>query len=290
MAERWPVIDTHFHIGVNRLITFLAEEELIPWLDRAKTDIQIVFQVNEGFCHETPEWNPWVGNDYIAKIQRMFPARVLGLATVNPWLQAPGTWRYPLPDPKSGKPFDKVTRSPALEELERAIMELGLHGLKMHPLEHNYQFNNPDVVFPVLDKLTQLQRKAGRKMLVVVHAAGESLNNSPEAIADTARNFPELLFIAAHSGFVWGYGTVARSMGPVPNILLDLTTCSQKSLVWESYQRYGATKFSAGTDGPFVGHHIRDAIVNDLVQSEEERQLVLGGNIAKYMGIPKVKT
>ena len=126
MKERWPVIDTHFHIGVNRLITFLAEEELIPWMDEAGTDIQIVFQVNEGFAHETPDWNPWVGNDYIAKIQNMFPDRVIGLAIVNPWLQAPGVWRFPYPDPRDGKPFDKVSRSLALEELERSIVDLGL--------------------------------------------------------------------------------------------------------------------------------------------------------------------
>lgn len=85
MGERWPVVDTHFHIGVNGITTFIAEEEMVPWMDEAGTDIQVVFQLNEGFTHRTPDWNPYTGNDYVGKIQRMFPDRTIGLGTVNPY-------------------------------------------------------------------------------------------------------------------------------------------------------------------------------------------------------------
>lgn len=61
-----------------------------------------------------------------------------------------------------------------------------------------YAFNNSAVVFPVLEKLTEMQEKTGRKMLVVVHAAGDSVNNTPKAVADTAQHFPKILFIMAH--------------------------------------------------------------------------------------------
>ena len=37
--ERWPVIDTHLHVGVNPTTTFIAEEELIPYLDENGIDI-----------------------------------------------------------------------------------------------------------------------------------------------------------------------------------------------------------------------------------------------------------
>ena len=49
-----------------------------------------------------------------------------------------------------------------------------------------------------------------------------------------------------------------------------------------------AKKFSVGTDSPFVGHHTRTAIVHDLAPTEEQRQLVPGGNMAKYLGIPRI--
>src|ERR1035437_6628980 len=143
-AERWPVIDTHFHMGVNPINTFVAEEELIPWLDKNGTDIQVVFQVNEGFQHRTPDWNPYVGNDYVAKIERMFPNRVLGLATVNPWLQPPKKWLFP--SARIGQKYDTPLRGEVFDELDRCILDLGLHGLKMHPLEHNYEINTLDGV------------------------------------------------------------------------------------------------------------------------------------------------
>lgn len=129
-----------------------------------------------------------VGNDYIAKIQRMNPKRIIGLATINPWNQRPKTYNYP-PEGE-GRPMDLPIRDEALEELDRCILDLGLNGLKMHPLEHNYEINNPTVVYPVLQRLTELQEKTGRKMLVVVHAAGDSVNNTATAMAETAKAFP----------------------------------------------------------------------------------------------------
>jgi hypothetical protein len=285
--RRWPVIDTHCHVGVNSLITFIAEEELIPWMDKYHIDIQICFQVNEGFYHRTPEWNPYVGNDYVAKIQKMFPGRVIGLATINPWLQPPSTYG---PESKNaGKKFDLIRVNPALEEIERAIGELGLWGLKMHPLEHNYAINNPKIIFPVMDKLVEMQERTGRKLLIVVHAMGDSLNNSPEALADVARRYPQLLFIMAHSGFVWAYGTVAHMLVDLPNVMFDLTTCPQKSVVYEAYEKVGARRFTAGSDAPFASPVIKEAIVRDLARNEEEVELILGGNIAQYLGIPPIE-
>ena len=105
---RWPVIDTHFHIGVNSLVTFIAEEELIPWMEEAGTDVQILFQLNEGFFHRTPDWNPYIGNDYIAKVQDMFPNKVIGLAHVNPYIQAPKTYCWP--SKREGQAWDRLPR------------------------------------------------------------------------------------------------------------------------------------------------------------------------------------
>lgn len=86
--ERYPVVDTHFHVGVNTINTFIAEDDLIPWMNEAKIDIQIIFQVNEGFTHRTPEWNPYLGNDYVAKIQKMLYLTLLPVLR-NLWFWKP---------------------------------------------------------------------------------------------------------------------------------------------------------------------------------------------------------
>ena len=286
--DRWPVIDTHCHIGVNLINTFVAEKELIPYMDKNGIDIQVVFQVNEGFAHRTPEWNPFVGNDYIAKIQKMYPERVIGLATINPWNQRPETYNYP---PNGlGKPMDLPIRSEALEELDRCILDLGLQGLKMHPLEHNYEINNPTVVYPVLRRLTELQSITGRKMLVVVHAAGDSVNNTATAMAETAKAFPELLFIMAHAGFIWCYGTTSAVSIPVPNLMLDLTLNVGPYSVQEAYNACGPQRFTIGADGPFDLVEIKAPIVRALTGDDDEAfELIMGGNLAKYLGIPKIQ-
>lgn len=287
MSKRWPVIDTHFHVGVNQLITFEAENDLIPWMEEAGIDIQIVCQVNEGFMHKTPEWNPFVGNDYIAKIQNMFSERIIGLGTVNPWLQSPKSYRFP--SKKEGQPYDKVNYNFAIDEVERIILELGLNGLKLHPLEHNYNINDPHIINPLMDKLVEMQNRVGRKMIVLVHAAGDSVYNTPTALADLARQYPDILFLMSHCGFVWGGPVVCHTVGPLENVMLDLTTCPQKSVVWETYHKYGATKFTAGTDGPFASPLVKDAIVKDLASNAEEESLIQGGNLAKLLGIPKIE-
>ena len=160
MSKKYPIIDTHFHMGINPLI-HVTEDDLASWIEKEGIDIQVIMQVNEGTVHSTPEWNPYIGNDWIAKVQRLFPDRVIGLGGVYPWWQPPRKYMYP--GPNEGKTFDRVTRNPCLEELERIVLDLGLWGLKIHPLEHHHQINNPYIMNPIFEKLTELQRKNGRK-------------------------------------------------------------------------------------------------------------------------------
>jgi predicted TIM-barrel fold metal-dependent hydrolase len=267
------VIDTCLTVGLSPLVEFIAEDSLEDWLAEGQIDVQVIFQPDESFHHATPDWNPFLGNDYIAGVQRSFGDRVMGLATVQVWHQA------------HRSPASLVTASPALVELERCIVDLGLHGLRMNPIQHNYQFNNATVVWPILERLTALQHEVGRRLLVSVHAYGDSLNNSPEAIVDTAARFPELLFLMQHSAFVWGYGTVSRVVPEVENLLLDLSTMPQRAVVWEAFERYGPGKFCLGTDGPHATFDLKRAILDDFAESEDVRSRILGLNVAERLGL-----
>jgi hypothetical protein len=287
MAERWPVIDTHQHIGVGPQNTFIAEEELLPFQEREGVDISIIYQNNEGFTHRTPDWNPWTGNDYVAKVQRLLGDRAISLARVNQFMCPAQTYHFP-PE-KFGQPFDRATRNETLEELERCIVELGMSGLKSHPMLDGCAINHPFLMRSIFDLLTKLQDQVKRRFLVVVHCMGDSVFNSPEALADIAKYYPDLLFIAAHSGHVWGEATVSHVLGPLDNVMFDLTGCGQKSVVIEAYNTWGVERFTNGWDYPYAGPGVVRAIVEDLCESEEERQLVYGGNLAKYLGIPKIQ-
>jgi hypothetical protein len=173
--------------------------------------------------------------------------------------------------------------------VERAILDLGLWGLKMHPFLHGYPVNFGPLIFPMMDLLLQLQKKVSRQLMLGIHAGGDHIFNSPEAVGDLAARYPDLLILMYHAGFLWGGYMAEEHCGNRPNVLFDLTTCPQKSGVVGTYKKFGANKFSVGTDGPFVGHHVRTNIVYDLTQDPEERALILGGNVAQRLGLPKIK-
>lgn len=279
MSKIYPVVDTHFHLGLNPLIN-VDENDLVKWMDNNDIDVQFIMQVNEGAVHQTPDWNPRIGNDWIGKVQKSLKDRVIGLGGVFPWWQPPKKY---LRGPKEGQPFDKVTRNPVLEELDRIVLDLGLYGIKIHPLEHFHQINNPHIMNPIYERLTSLQKRVNRKLVLFIHAAGDSICNTPEGMADAARQFPELLFIAAHSGYRWAAPTVAHTMAKLDNVMLDLTTMAGALYLRECYNLYGAKKFCSGSDGPYASASVKNAIVRSITDDEEEQGLILGGNLARIL-------
>src|SRR5262249_10514442 len=64
-----------------------------------------------GVDRSTRAKNVFEGNDYVAEVVQKYPAVFIGWASVDPW--AAGA---------------------AVKELERAVTQLGLRGLKLHPI------------------------------------------------------------------------------------------------------------------------------------------------------------
>ena len=120
----------------------------------------------------------------------------------------------------------------------------------MNPIEHNYEFNNKDMVYPQLTRLTQLQRQVGKTLPVMVHGSGDSGNHTALQLAQVADDFPELTFLMVHAGFIWCCGTTGETAPRHPNLLPDLTGNPVPHSVIEAYRKCGAAKFTIGTDGP----------------------------------------
>lgn len=279
--KKYPVIDTHYHLGTSAG-GCNNEEQLFTWMEKYGIDIQIIMQLNEGTMHVSPEWNPCIGNDFIGRMQKKYPNKIMGIGTIIPWYQPP---KYYLRGPKKGQPFDLVTRNPVLEEVDRVIKDLGLYGLKIHPLEHGYQINNPYIMFPIFERMSELSKECGRKLIVFIHAAGDDIGNTPEAIADVAKRFPELIFIVAHCGYQRAIHTLVSTLAGLPNVMLDLTTVAIPGLLYDAYPAFGPERFCAGADGPFATGTMKETIVNSLTQNEDERALILGGNLMKLFGL-----
>ena len=71
-------------------------------------------------------------NDYIAGIVDRYPGQFIGFAAIDPWKGAKG-----------------------VEELDRAVNELGLSGLKLHPTHQSF-YPNDHQFYPFYEKCSDL--------------------------------------------------------------------------------------------------------------------------------------
>jgi predicted TIM-barrel fold metal-dependent hydrolase len=129
-----------------------------------------------------------VSNDYVAQMVKDYPEAFLGAwAMIDPW---------------KGKV--------AIRELERAVKELGLMGLKFQQLIQGF-FPNDRQFYPLYEKCVEL------KVPVMFHTGfGASGAGAPGGggyhlkytkpipyIDDVAADFPDLKVIMAHPGWPW---------------------------------------------------------------------------------------
>ncbi|MCU1491981.1 MAG: Amidohydrolase 2 [Acidimicrobiaceae bacterium] len=121
-------------------------------------------------------------NDYIAAVVGTAPDRFIGFASVNPAFRGPRV---------------------AVEELERAVVELGLSGVKLYPMYQHWAPNDRDLAFPLYDKAQELG------IPVMIHQAGSTRIDAklelgrPALLDDIGRHFRDLKVIIAHCGIPW---------------------------------------------------------------------------------------
>jgi predicted TIM-barrel fold metal-dependent hydrolase len=175
----WPVIgpseSLRDHDGFDKVVVLAVSPQ---WLEgRLIGTVDTTGELGvEGPMH------PDKCNDYIAAVVRYDPARLIGFASVNPAHRGP---------------------KPAVEELERAVVELGLSGVKLYPMYQHWAANDPDVAFPVYEKAQELG------VPVMIHQAGSTRIDAklelarPAMLDDVGRVFRELRVIVAHCGWPW---------------------------------------------------------------------------------------
>jgi predicted TIM-barrel fold metal-dependent hydrolase len=121
-------------------------------------------------------------NDYIAAVVQSDPGHFIGFASVNPAYQGPER---------------------AVAELERAVRQLGLTGLKLYPMYQHWRANDRELAFPVYARAQELG------IPVMIHQAGSTRIDAslelgrPAMLDDIGREFRDLRVIIAHCGHPW---------------------------------------------------------------------------------------
>jgi predicted TIM-barrel fold metal-dependent hydrolase len=180
LARRgWPLIgpleSLNDHPGFDKVVVLAVSPQYL--------DGQLIGTVDTGeiLGVDGPP-DPEKCNDYIAAVVQTDPGHFIGFASVNPAFKGAAA---------------------AVAELERAIVELGLTGLKLYPMYQHWAANDRDLAFPIYRKAAELG------IPVMIHQAGSTRIDAklelgrPALLDDIGREFRDLKVIIAHCGLPW---------------------------------------------------------------------------------------
>ena len=229
--------------------------------------VGVVFSVDA----ETTTGEPPDTNDYVAGIVKDHPGRLVGFATVDPWKM-----------------------EAAVEEVERAVSELGLRGLKLHPIHQAFQPND-ERFYPLYRKCVDLG------VPVLIHsgfaAAGLGMPGGGglklkygapiPGVDDVAADFPDLTIVMAHPAWPWVEEQIAVALHK-PNVYIDLSGWAPrfipKAIVRETNTRL-QDKVLFGSDFPYLTPDRWLKGFESLPIDDEVRPKVLVENARRVLGI-----
>lgn len=228
-----------------------------------------IFGVLLAWDAETATGLPALTNDFVADIVKAFPDRFVGFASVDPHK----------PD--------------AVEELDRAVTELGMRGLKLHPQVQRFYPNDPQWE-PLWNKCEE------HKLPIVAHVGQTGLGagvrggsgiafdyGRPMLMDMVAANHPELTVVMAHFGYPWHLEVLASAMHKT-NVWVDLSGWRPKYIPEEVKRDCRGRlndRFVWGSDYPMLDPgRILDEF-GDMGLEGEKRDNVLINNAARLLGL-----
>ena len=227
----------------------------------------VVFDIDKS----TSSDDPFEGNDYVAEVAARFPDVFIGWASVDPW-----------------KGRD------AVRELERAVTQLGLRGLKLHPITQAF-FPNDERFYPLYGKAQELG------IPIIFHTGhtgigagtpggtGLKLKYSQPIpyLDDVAADFPNLTIIGAHPSWPWQEQMLSVALHKA-NVHIDLSGWSPKYFP-PSLVQYANTllqdKVLFGSDFPVISPERWLKDFEAAAFRDEVRPKILLENARRLLGL-----
>ncbi|MEW2354438.1 amidohydrolase family protein [Spirillospora sp. NPDC029432] len=173
-----------------------------------------------------------------------------------------------------------------VEDNMASLRRHGVKAVKVHPLFQDFALDDR--------RLWDIFEAFGDEIAVITHVGegGDARTNalsSPRMIADIARRFPDLRLVACHFG---GYKILddAEEMLAGADVVLETSwPPSLKELrperVRNLIRRHGAERIVFGSDWPMTDPGEEIAAIEALGLTDDETKLVLGGTMARVLGI-----
>lgn len=164
-------------------------------------------------------------------------------------------------------------------EIER-IIDLGLSGLKLHPIFQNFKIDE--------DKALKMFEKVGDKLPILIHMGDKNSDfTSPERLSRVMKRFPEITFIGAHLG---GYSEweSAKKYLIGQNLYLDTSSSvrfMEPEEAREIIRLHGVDKILFGTDYPLSNHKYEIECMEKLKLTKREYEKIYWKNAYKLFKI-----
>lgn len=242
-------IDFHTHVDVAEHLGLVdPPERVVADLDRVGFDLAVCMAYVDA---------PAFGADPVADLaDRIAPyaGRLLGFARLHP-------------------AHGRRARS----ALRRAVGELGLRGLKLHPTS--------TLAHPADPPTVALLREAGRLGVPVLFHSGDDLYSTPQVIAAAAARAPDTAVVLGHMGGYLHVEAAVEAAEALPNVYLETSVMPYPAAVADAVARVGAERVLYGSDGPRANPAVELEKVHLAGLDPAAERLVLGGAATALLGL-----
>jgi uncharacterized protein len=237
-------IDVFSFLGESLLGYSQSEADLLARMDAADVDAAVVCPL------KPPGYHLEVANDLVAEACLKQP-RFAGLARV---------------DPHQGER--------AVRELDRALGELGLRGMFLHPWEETFRVNAAFVA-PLLARCAEL----GVPVLI---ATGYPWVSEAAQVGDLARRHPNATVVMTHGGQInisgLGQMDAFEVLRRNPNVCMETSGVYRQDFIQDVVNELGAERVLFGSNSPRMDVRLEVERVRRAEVAEDVRQLMLEGN------------
>ena len=197
-------------------------------------------------------------NNFIAREVAQFPDRLYGFGTLH--------------------------QESSSEDI-RQILDLGLHGVKLHPDIQRFELDDPRI-FALCEELE------ANDLTLLIHTGDDRFDfSNPNRLIPLLRAFPKLKVIGAHFGGHTMWQEAARQLaGNYENLWVDCSSsffALSKDEARDLIHAYGADRVLFGTDYPMWSPKEELKVFRSLELDPQEEQAILWDNAARLFNLPE---
>ena len=222
-------IDTHVHIGGDKVGFDMSEEKVLMAMEKYEIDYMLV---SNGDCAEVDHEQKLIPEEFQVSQEEALK-RVIAFARKNPGKIGVGVWVKPLTE----------TVTPELEQLIADNLDI-IYAIKLHPFHSK--------VSPVDERTRPYLELAKKYKLPVVSHTGNSEEDAPVHMYEAALLYPEIPFVMVHMGLGTDNKEALELLGKADNLYGDTAWVPMETTI-EAIRRYGSKKMMFGSDTPIDG-------------------------------------